>query len=73
MKKRGTEADIFLMDSCRTVKFGQNRGIVTPSKNQAPAKQTNTVYVYATELGHPAYDGDGKHGKGMVKGTKRGY
>ena len=73
MKRRGTEANVFLMDSCRTLKFVQNRGESTPSENQAPAKQTNTVYVHATELGHPAYDGDGEHGKGMVKGTKRGY
>jgi len=74
MKRRGTEANVFLMDCCRTLKYNRGAGgAATPSENQAPAKQTNTVYVYATELGHPASDGDGEHGKGTVKGTKRGY
>ena len=73
MKKRGTKANLFLMDCCRTIKFAESRGHATPSENPEPAMQTDTVYAYATAPGHPASDGDDGHGKDMVEGTRCGY
>ena len=72
MKKRGTKANIFLLDLCRTMKYA--RGGTVPSETPRYTSQTSSVFVYAAALGQIASDdgGDG-HGKDMVEETKCGY
>ena len=66
MKKRGTKANLFLLDACREIKY--NRGGSTTSEIQKYANKSVTVYAYATAIGHTADDGDDGHGKDMVDG-----
>jgi len=63
MKKRGTKANIFILDCCRNMKYSENRGGSSPATNtQKTQMRTDTVYAYATAPGHPASDGHNGHG-----------